>query len=69
MKERLTIPARCGRAAFVYQGQRVRVINTHGGGGYWAFICWNLCLPPVPPYDRASAIRIKHLADFRTQVG
>jgi hypothetical protein len=39
MADRITIPARKGKAAFVAKGQRVRVINTHGQQvvDTWAF--------------------------------
>ena len=65
MKERLTIPARCGRAAFVYQGQRVRVINTHGAQvvDTWAFRRFDLLEFMSMEHTRAT------LTHLRPEVG
>jgi uncharacterized protein YcgI (DUF1989 family) len=44
MSDPITIPARRGKAAFVRQGQTIKVINTHGQQviDYWAFYRNNL---------------------------
>jgi uncharacterized protein YcgI (DUF1989 family) len=56
----MTIPARRGRAAFVDQGQKVKIINTHGDQvvDTWAFARDNLWEFMSMEHTRATLVKI-----------
>jgi uncharacterized protein YcgI (DUF1989 family) len=60
MLETTTIPARRGRAAFVDQGQKVKIINTHGDQvvDTWAFARDNLWEFMSMEHTRATLVKI-----------